>query len=1273
MEHSSDFLPSSPERLINRAEETALLSALLAQATDYAVICTDLEGRITCWSEGAQRILGWSAAEIMGGPVEVLFSSEDLAQGCPATQRQIALEQGRTQHAQWYLRKGGETFWGRGELIPLNGSTGEATGLIMILQDRSEEKWISERDNAGFLLRVIESSNECIKILDPSARLRYMSEAGQRLMGIVDFNRVLNCNWPDFWSGQDHAEVLSAIKTAQAGGIGRFTGFAPTFTGEARWWDVQVTSIQGPDGKPGWLLAISRDITELYQTSEALRASEQRFRMAIQAVQGILWTANARGEVVEDSPGWTSLTGQSFEDAKGFGWVKAFHPEDLPMVMQNWMEAVAERKRYTQECRILGQDGQWHLISTQALPVVNGDGSVREWVGVHTDLSGYQAAQEALRQETRRLEIINRIGARLAAELDLEKLVQEATDAAVALIGAQLGAFFYNVINEQGESYMLYALSGVPKEAFAKFPMPRNTAVFSPTFKGEGVVRSDDITQDPRYGKSDTHHGMPKEHLPVRSYLAIPVISRSGEVLGGLLFGHERVGVFTEEHEQLLTGIAGQAAIAIDNARLFQAAQYELAERKRAEEQVQMHNMRLRLLSEAIEKLPSAQSLEALMSIIGNATREISGADGVSIVLRENDECFYATEIASKPLWKGKRFPLEACISGWAMINRQTAIIADILNDSRIDRELYYPTSVRSLVMVPLISEKEGIAAIGAYWSREYTPVPSEIATLEALARSAGAVLKRLEADQALRTLNETLEQQVAERTAERDRIWKLSTDIMLVARFDTIVTAVNPAWTMLLGWSKSEIIGQSCMNFVHPDDKQITSAEIVRLSQGMPSMRFENRYRHKDGSYRWIAWAAAPSDQFLHAVGRDITAEKEQAEALRRTEEALRQAQKMEAVGQLTGGIAHDFNNLLTGIIGSLEMMQARITQGRTDTLERYAKVAMTSAQRAAALTHRLLAFARRQPLDPKSVDVNRLIVSMEDLLRRTLGESIRMEFVTDPNVWVTLCDPHQLESSILNLAINARDAMPEGGCLTIETRNTRLDQAYATLNRSVTPGDYICIAVTDTGAGMSHDVIKRAFDPFFTTKPMGQGTGMGLSMVYGFSRQSRGHATIYSEVGQGTTIKLYLPRFLGEAEEEAEGAVLTEAHRTDTGETVLVVEDEPAVRDLIVEVLKDLGYRPLEAATGPEGLEVLLSDQAIDLLVTDVGLPGLNGRQVADFAREKRPELKVLFITGYAENATLASGFLDPGMEMITKPFPVEVLATRVRTMIERGKKSC
>jgi signal transduction histidine kinase/CheY-like chemotaxis protein len=382
--------------------------------------------------------------------------------------------------------------------------------------------------------------------------------------------------------------------------------------------------------------------------------------------------------------------------------------------------------------------------------------------------------------------------------------------------------------------------------------------------------------------------------------------------------------------------------------------------------------------------------------------------------------------------------------------------------------------------------------------------------------------------------------------------------------------------------------------------------------------------------------------------------------------EEALRQSQKMEAVGQLTGGLAHDFNNLLTGISGSLQLLQTRLSQGRVTDLERYINAADGAARRAASLTHRLLAFSRRQTLDPKPTNINRLIAELEELIRRTVGPGIHVEVVGAAGLWTALVDRNQLENAILNLCINARDAMPDGGRLTIETANKWLDERAAR-ERELAPGQYLSLCVTDTGTGMTAEVIKRAFDPFFTTKPLGQGTGLGLSMIYGFARQSGGQVRIYSELGKGTTMCLYLPRHHGRGEDEHAAQDWGAPQRAAEGETVLVVDDEPTVRMLVAEVLQELGYTAIEVADGSAGLQVLRSDQRIDLLITDVGLPGaINGRQVADGARAVRPDLKVLFITGYAENAVVGNGHLEPGMQVLAKPFPMEALATRIKDLM-------
>jgi len=390
-----------------------------------------------------------------------------------------------------------------------------------------------------------------------------------------------------------------------------------------------------------------------------------------------------------------------------------------------------------------------------------------------------------------------------------------------------------------------------------------------------------------------------------------------------------------------------------------------------------------------------------------------------------------------------------------------------------------------------------------------------------------------------------------------------------------------------------------------------------------------------------------------------------ERTAQLRNNEEALRQSQKMEAVGQLTGGTAHDFNNMLTGIIGSLELLRRRVARGKLDDLDSLIDLGVTSANRAAGLTHRLLAFSRRQSLDSKPVQINQLVTSMGELLQRSINESIGLDMRLSEQLWTAEADPNQLESALLNLVINARDAMPNGGRLIVETTNRHLDSVFTAAYGSLTPGDYVELSVSDTGCGIPESVMGRVFDPFFTTKPIGQGTGLGLSMIYGFARQSRGHVIIHSEVGKGTTVSLFLPRFVGEviAQQTLNPTLLPYA--TD-GETVLIVEDDAAVRLLVSAVLKELGYAYVEASDGHTAVPIIQSDQRIDLLISDVGLPGMNGRQLAEIGRQLRPDLKVLFITGYAEHAAVRGGFLDPGMQLITKPFTFDLLTAKVREMI-------
>jgi PAS domain S-box-containing protein len=729
---------------------------------------------------------------------------------------------------------------------------------------------------------------------------------------------------------------------------------------------------------------------EMRDRIEELATSENRLRLATAVANIGTWDFDIVANQLRWDERCKAMFGVPADTAISYEgrFLTGLHPDDREPAAAAVTAALDPRSdgQIDIEYRTIGpNDGVERWIAAKG-GAIKEDGRVVRLIGTVIDISEQKraaaalaASESALREESLALDILNRTGRHVAAELDIDRLVQTVVDAGRELTGAEIGAFFYNRIDDAGESYLLYSLSGASMDDFRNFPMPRNTDIFAPTFAGTGVVRSADVTRDPRYGHHDTYHGMPKGHLKVVSYLAVPVIARSGEVIGGLFFGHAQAGQFDERAERLALGLSAQAAISIENARLVQAAQ---------------------------------------------------------------------------------------------------------------------------------------------------------------------------------RT-NQTLEQKVTERTAALE-------------------------------------------------------AEMVSRA---------------------------------------------------RAEAALRQSQKMEAVGQLTGGIAHDFNNMLTGVIGGIDIVKRRIAAGRLDDLDRFMDAASTSAQRAAALTARLLAFSRRQSLDARSVDINALVTALDDLLARSIHENIRLTIVPGTDAPHAVVDPNQLENAILNLAINARDAMPDGGDLTVEVGTIELDEAYVAAKPDMAAGHYVVIAVSDSGVGMAPGMIDKVFEPFFTTKPIGQGTGLGLSMVYGFARQSGGQVRIHSQPGVGTSVKLYLPagEVAGETRDQGVQAI-QEGH----GQTVLVVEDDPSVRLLVRDVLEDLRYVTLEAGDAAEAIPILQSARPIDLMVSDVGLPGMNGRQLAEVAREHRPRLPILFVTGYAENAAVRAGFLGENMGMITKPFALDALAAKIDEMM-------
>jgi PAS domain S-box-containing protein len=861
-----------------------------------------------------------------------------------------------------------------------------------------------------------------------------------------------------------------------------------------------------------------------------LRASEERLRLG-EIAGGI-----ATFEYDYDSHAWNwsaqaaPILGTDSEAAED--WEKVVFPDDV-LKIQAALEAPKQGGTFYVEFRAKHKDESLRWIAAKgqiavAAPRALLRGAIYEITNrkaLEVRLLALNETLEArvaeLRQEAKSLEILNDIGVAIAAELDLSALVQKVTDAGTQLTHAEFGAFFYNVLREDGEAYTLYTLSGVPRSAFEKFPMPRNTAIFEPTFRGRGPVRSDDILADPRYGKNAPHKGMPEGHLLVRSYLAVSVVSRSGEVLGGLFFGHSRPGVFTERAQRIITGLAAQAAVAIDNTRLYQATQGEIESRRRAEEELQRLNQTLEQRAE-----------ERALQLATSQTR-----------LRDTEHRF------------------------------------GLLVESVTDYAIY-----------------------------------------------------------------------------------------MLDA--DGQVVNWNTGAQRIKGYAREDIIGRHFSTFYTAEERDAgIPARALAIAAATGKYEAEGWRVRKDGSTFWAGVVInAIKSQDGELIGfakitRDLTER-------RAADERARQAQKMEGIGQLTGGVAHDFNNLLTIIIGNLETLQRSLDTAPlppVERLKRSAENAMRGSRRAESLTQRLLAFSRQTPLEPKPIDIGNLVAGLSDMLRRTLGEQVTVETVLGGGLWRANVDPNQLEVAIINLAVNARDAMPQGGKLTLETANVYLDDNYAASQVEVAPGQYVMVAVTDSGVGMTPEVIAKAFDPFFTTKDVGHGTGLGLSQVYGFAKQSGGHVKIYSEIGDGTTIKLYFPRVHASVADRESHAIPAVARGSAT-ETILVVEDDPDVRNCGCESLRDLGYDVIEAKDGDAALKLLDAHSHIKVLFTDVGLPGgMNGRQLADEARRRRPQLKVLFTTGYARNAIVHDGRLDPGVELITKPYTQAALSTKMRDIID------
>jgi len=1074
--------------------------AIFDGAIDFAMVVLDPAGVITDWNTGAERLLGWTAAEIRGAPAERFFTPEDNQSGRAALEMRLALRDGRAEDERWHLRRDGTRFWASGEMHPLHDDTGTHTGFVKILRDRTPQHL------AGQALRDSQ---------------RHVGEVQQQL---AESERY----WRGLFEQLDEGFILGTLLRDDQG--------------------------RGQD----------------WRYDQVNRAWCTHFGFSAQ--QAVGQTARTLFPDLEDL--WVEDFTRVVDTGQSISYVRQFQHNG------RWYE------------------GHAHKAGPDSFLVLFLDVTERE-----------QAAQFT-RDEERYRRALAELGEGCSHLSDIEAVIE----LACATLGTTLDAqrVGYGLVDAEAETLTVtrdWTVHGA--RSLVGILNFRDYGSYIEDFKRGETVAIEDVREDSR----TCHNLTALQRLDTRAFVSTP------------LFEHSR---FVALLHVSVNQPRRWAPAALQFIREVANRTRSATARLTAEHALHDSELNLRLVADTLPCLIAFVD-RALVYRFANAEAPKWFKDAPQSILGRS-----MAEVFTPELFAARRPAIQAALDG---------------TPARLDLPWAWPDGRRRIADIHYRPRRDARGAVDGFY------VFAQDVTVQ---RDAQALIQ---------AQNLSLSQEVQARTAERDRLWALSEDLLLTADFTGQLLRVSPSWSRGLGYSAAELLSRPYLELIHPDDLPGVLAALDELRRsGLPT-RVENRVQAANGSWRWLAWTLSLDldQEHLTGAGRDITREKEAMETQALLEEQLRQSQKMEAVGQLTGGLAHDFNNLLAGIVGSLDLLTLRIGQGRLNNLERYTTAAQGAAIRAAALTHRLLAFSRRQTLDPKPTDVNRLVAGMEDLIRRTVGPSIQIEVVATGDLWVTLVDPPQLENALLNLCINARDAMPEGGRIFIETSNRALDARMARV-RDLEPGEYIALAVTDNGCGMPPEVIAKAFDPFFTTKPIGVGTGLGLSMIYGFVRQSGGQARIHSQVDQGTSVTLFLPRH----REAATGADPTTPQpvlpRQGHGETVLVVDDEPTVRMLVVEVLEELGYAALEAADASAGLRLLESDVRIDLLISDVGLPGgMNGRQMADAARQRRPGLKVLFITGYAENAVVGNGHLEPGMHVMTKPFAMDALAVRIRELIE------
>jgi len=1394
---------------------------IIDSAVDYAILTCNLQRETTSWNEGAQRILGWQAVEMLGREAHCIFTSEDIAQGVPEEEIRTAQERGSVMEERWYRRKDGTLFWASGVMMALKDELGTLRGFVKILRDLTATRrhqaatWTAEQRYRA----LVDLSPQVIWQCEPDGTLSFCNNYWTAFTGLS-----AQASRGDGWLAavaQEEREGVRAMwrELLSSKLPGPLELPLLDSEGALRWFQARGTPVYDEGGNLlHWIFA-AQDIDERRRADSERLESEAFTRLLLDSASEGFYSIDTDGKVTMCNHAFVRLLGLADKDeVLGRPLAEVIHHSHADGSPYDEASCPIRRTARTGEPAHVAhellhrKDGRSLSVECRVAPLYR-EGVLQGAICTFTDISE-QVRGEALQTFL----------------LELSDTLQEAVERVDfgVVLGMRLGRLFgveriaYGRLEENGDLLIDQEWhNSNSDDRVGRHPLG-NLAQSLRLYAEQGhIVSLDELLPG-------EHHSALHEHLASRSLLLAPLPEQTAqptfllfachqprtwspadiglvrEVIERIRSANERasarkalldaeqrislaneiasIGVWEYDvSRQLLiwdTQLKAMAGLATDQQG-FQAS--ELFARVHADDrgvlikaiadalegkgddelslEYRIYDSRInqfrwfanrgrrlvdargniRLLGTAREITAERLAAEKLLRINALLEEQITerrlaeqrqaALMGLSDLLREQPDSLTIANAAVRALgttlnvsraafasidpggqyatieryWSnGSLNPYQErmCFADYGdflydLQNDELVVVDDVLHDVRTSSqaESLSARRIQSLVCVPLQEQGRLSAALILLQDRPRTWLEDDISFIREVADRAWTADERMRAERALRASEEqfrTLADNMSQFAWMADPAGR--------------IYWYNKRWYDYTGTTLEAMRALGWRSVHHPDHHVRVSASMKR-AVAIGSI-WEETYplRGKDGKYRWFLARALPIrdelGQVVHWFGTntDITAQVAAEEALRelndnlerrvaertrelaeinhrlhlemaereRAEDALRHAQKMEAIGQLTGGLAHDFNNMLTGVLGALDLIQRRLASGRSSDLQRYIDAAVTSANRAAALTHRLLAFARRQSLDPKPVDVNQLVVSMEDMLRRTMAEHIQLDTQLQPDPWLAYTDAHQLENALLNLVINARDAMDGGGRITIQTGSVQIKESQPD---NPAPGDYVTLSVADSGSGMPAEILTKAFDPFFTTKPIGQGTGLGLSMVYGFVKQTGGHVRIDSTVGKGTLITLFLPRNrLQPASETLEAPIAGDLPGAQQGEIVLVVEDEAAVRMLVIEVLEELGYQVLEAVDAGSALPHLQGDQRIDLLVSDFGLPGLNGHQLVELARQQRPELKVLFITGYAPDAEVRGDFLGPGMDMLSKPFSIDVLATRVRQLIGR-----